>query len=396
MRIVVDVGGTFTDVIVLDEHTQHFRLEKVETTPHNPARGVLHSFAKAEAALPDIDYFIHGTTLGLNALLTRSGARVALITTKGFRDVYELGRTARDVMYDLKYRKPPSLVPRSLVFEVTERMDFQGKVITPFQTEEAAAIARQLIDQQVEAVAVCFLHSYANPAHELAMADVLGQVCSALPVTLSHQLSREYREYERTSTTVIDAAIKPIVSRYLEQLDGSLRSQGFGGHFLLTRSGGGAMTVAAAQEQPVHLVLSGPAGGVIGASALSRLIPHKNLITLDMGGTSLDAALIVNTQTTVNTEATFEGLPISLPILDIKTIGAGGGSIGWLDDGGHLQVGPQSAGAQPGPACYGKGGEQPTFTDAALLVGYIDPDNFLGGDIPLHASHAQQAVQIHR
>lgn len=391
MRIAVDVGGTFTDVIVLDEH--RLRLEKVETTPHTPTDGVLRGFAKAQAALEAIDYFVHGTTLGLNALLTRSGARVAIVTTQGFRDIYELGRTARDVMYDLTYHKPASLVPRSLVFEVRERLDFQGNILTPFDYEAAAAVAQRLRAQAVEAVAVCFLHSYANPAHESAMAEVLAQHCPGIPVTLSHQLSREYREYERTSTTVIDAAIKPLVRGYLEQLDQSLQARGFGGHFLLTRSGGGAMTVSAAQEQPVHLVLSGPAGGVIGASALSELIGQPNLISLDMGGTSLDASLIVNGQTRLNTEAQFEGLPISLPILDIKTIGAGGGSIGWIDEGGHLQVGPHSAGALPGPACYGKGGRAPTFTDAALLVGYLDPNNFLGGAIPLDADQAQQAVQ---
>ena len=391
MRIAVDVGGTFTDVIVLDEH--RLRLEKVETTPHTPTDGVLRGFAKAQAALEAIDYFVHGTTLGLNALLTRSGARVAVITTRGFRDIYELGRTARDVMYDLTYHKPASLVPRSLVFEVLERLDFQGNVLTPFDYEAAAAVAQRLREQAVEAVAVCFLHSYANPAHELAMAEVLAQHCPGIPVTLSHQLSREYREYERTSTTVIDAAIKPLVRGYLERLDHSLKAQGFGGHFLLTRSGGGAMTVSAAQHQPVHLVLSGPAGGVIGASALSELIGQPNLISLDMGGTSLDASLIVNSRTRVNTEAEFEGPAISLPILDIKTIGAGGGSIGWIDEGGHLQVGPHSAGALPGPACYAKGGQAPTFTDAALLVGYLDPNNFLGGAIPLDADQARQAVQ---
>ena len=193
MRIAVDVGGTFTDVIVLDEH--RLRLEKVETTPHTPTDGVLRGFAKAQAALEAIDYFVHGTTLGLNALLTRSGARVAVITTRGFRDIYELGRTARDVMYDLTYHKPASLVPRSLVFEVLERLDFQGNVLTPFDYEAAAAVAQRLREQAVEAVAVCFLHSYANPAHELAMAEVLAQHCPGIPVTLSHQLSREYREY---------------------------------------------------------------------------------------------------------------------------------------------------------------------------------------------------------
>ncbi|MBI3800207.1 MAG: hydantoinase/oxoprolinase family protein [Deltaproteobacteria bacterium] len=393
MRIAVDVGGTFTDVIVLDEKTITLQLEKVETTPQDPATGVLQSFAKANAKLRDIDYFVHGTTLGLNALLTRTGARVAIVTTKGFRDIYELGRTARDPMYDFKYRKPKTLVPRYLAFEVTERSDFQGNVLTPFAPTEAAAVARQIRALRIEAVAVCFLHSYANPAHELAMEEVLHQECPEILVTLSHRLSREYREYERTSTAVMDAYIKPVVRSYLATLDGELRRRGFTGHFLLTRSGGGAMTVASATAQPVHTVLSGPAGGVIGARFLSQLLGCANLVTLDMGGTSLDASLVVDGQITIEHEASFEGLPISIPTIDIKTIGAGGGSIGWIDDGGHLQVGPQSAGAVPGPACYGKGGQQPTFTDAALIVGYLDPQNFLGGEIQLDVALARQAIQ---
>jgi N-methylhydantoinase A len=393
MRLAVDVGGTFTDVIVLDEETNTLRLEKVETTPQDPATGVLRSFEKANAHLHDIDYFVHGTTLGLNALLTRTGARVAIVTTTGFRDIYELGRTARDPMYDFKYRKPKTLVPRSLAFEVTERCDFQGNVVTPFNRTEAMTVARQLREQKVEAVAVCFLHSYINPAHELAMEEVLRQECPALLVTLSHRLSREYREYERTSTAVLDAYIKPIVRSYLEKLDHTLRAGGFRGHFLLTRSGGGAMTVMSAAEQPVHSVLSGPAGGVIGARSLSELTGYGNLITLDMGGTSLDASLIVRNQITIEHEATFENLPIAIPAIDIKTIGAGGGSIAWIDEGGHLQVGPQSAGAVPGPACYGKGGQRPTFTDAALVTGYLDPRNFLGGDINLDPALARQAIQ---
>ncbi len=392
MHIAVDVGGTFTDVVLLDEETQALRLEKVETTPQNPASGVLQGFNKAEAVLSTIDYFVHGTTLALNALLTRTAARVAIITTKGFRDVYELGRTAREPMYDLKYRKPKPLVPRYLAFEVAERLDYQGNVLTAFDEREATVIARKLRDKEVEAVAVCFLHSYANPQHELAMQAVLHRQCPHIFVTVSHQLSREYREYERTSTTVIDAGIKPLMRSYLVQLDSELRAGGFEGHFLLTRSGGGAMTVESAKEQPIHLVLSGPAGGVIGASALSSLIDAKNLITLDMGGTSLDTSLIVDSQTRVDTDATLESFPISLPILDIKTIGAGGGSIGWIDEGGHLQMGPQSAGAVPGPACYGKGGQQPTFTDAALTVGFLDPTNFLGGEIALEPELARRAI----
>jgi len=393
MRISVDVGGTFTDVILLDEQTSRLSLEKVETTPQNPASGVLQVLEKIGAKLPQVDYFVHGTTLGANALLTRTGARVAIVTTKGFRDVYELGRTDREPMYDLKYRKPGTLVPRYLVFEVEERMDFQGEVLTPFNREEASEVARQMREQRVEAVAVCFLHSYANPDHELAMNEVLRREHPEAVVTLSYTLSREYREYERTSTAVIDAYIKPVMRGYLEELDAELRGEGFDGHFLLTRSGGGAMTVASAKDQPVHSVLSGPAGGVIGAAYLSELIGYENLITLDMGGTSLDTSVITGGQVKLGNEMHFEGASIFVPTIDMKMIGAGGGSIGWIDEGGHLQVGPQSAGAVPGPVCYGKGGQQPTFTDAALVVGYLDPENFLGGDVRLDPKLARDAIQ---
>src|SRR5690606_22441848 len=392
MRIAVDVGGTFTDVILLDEEKGEIRLEKTETTPQDPAQGVLAGFDKVGADLKAIRYFIHGTTLGLNALLTRSGARVAIVTTEGFRDVFILGRTSRDVMYDFKYRKPEPLVPRYLCFEVPERMNFEGKVLKPFDYEAARKVAERIKQEAVESVAVCFLHSYVNPAHEIAMGEVLQQVCPGVSVTLSHELSREYREYERTSTTVIDAYIKPLVKRYLEKLDGQLRSAGFEGRFLMTRSGGGAYTLAAAARDPVHLVHSGPAGGAIGAAYIGQLIGEPNIITLDMGGTSLDASLIVGGQVHLDTEAKVEGLPVSVPMIDIRTIGAGGGSIGWIDDGGHLQMGPKSAGALPGPACYGKGGQNATFTDAALVAGYLDPENFLGGEVKLHPDLARQAV----
>ena len=392
-RIAVDVGGTFTDVIVLNEKTQELRLEKVETTPENPVTGVLNGFEKANTHLSEVEYFVHGTTLALNALLTRTTSRVAIITTKGFRDIYELGRTARDPMYDLTFRKPTPLVPRRYVFEVGERLNFEGDILKSFDENEALEVARKLRKEEIGSVAIIFLHSYANPSHELAMEAILKAEYPEICVSLSHQLSREYREYERTSTCVIDAAIKPLIQSYLNELDGRLSDTGFTGHFLLTRSGGGAMTVSAAKKQPAHLVLSGPAGGVIGASALSQLTNKSNLITLDMGGTSLDASTIINGQVTVNNEASFETFPINLPIIDINTIGAGGGSVGWIDDGGHLQVGPKSAGAAPGPACYGKGGNEPTFTDAALVAGYLDPLNFLGGTIPLNAELATLAIQ---
>lgn len=392
MRISVDVGGTFTDIILLDERTGNLRLEKVETTPNEPARGVLLGFDKVGGMPDGVDYFTHGTTLAINALLTRSGARVAIVTTKGFRDVYELGRTSREPMYDFKYRKPKTLVPRHLVFEIEERLNHEGQVLVAFNKDGAVQVARHLLNLGVQSVAVCFLHSYANPEHELAVEDVLRTECPGIAVTLSHRLTREYREYERTSTAVIDAYVKPITRTYLERLDGALRREGFRGHFLLTRSGGGAMTFESAREQPVHLVLSGPAGGVIGARYLSQLIGQPNLITIDMGGTSLDASMVVNGEITIENEQHFQTLPIMIPTIDIKTIGAGGGSVAWLDEAGHLQVGPRSAGAVPGPACYNKGGQEVTFTDAALVAGYLDPGNFLGGEIKLEPDLAAVAL----
>ena len=393
MRVSVDVGGTFTDVIALDEETGSIRLEKVATTPANPADGVLSGFKKAEANPDAIGFFVHGTTLGINAMLTRSGAKVAIATTKGFRDVYLLGRTDREPMYDFKYKKPESLVPRYLSFEVEERLNYKGEVLTEFNRDQAREVARKIKQHGVDSVAVCFLHSYANSAHELAMREVMQEIAPEISVTLSNELSREYREYERTSTTVIDAYVKPITKTYLERLDNELREGGFGGHFLMTRSGGGAMTLSTAKEQPVHLVLSGPAGGVIGGAYLGKLIGYPNLITFDMGGTSLDASLIADGDPSIENQQVFQTLPISIPTIDIHTIGSGGGSIAWVDEGNHLQVGPKSAGADPGPACYNKGGENATFTDAALIVGYLDPENFLGGEINIDPSLAEAAIR---
>ena len=393
MRVSVDVGGTFTDVIVLDEDSGNIQLDKVATTPANPAEGVLQGFAKAGAQTQKIEYFVHGTTLGINAMLTRSGAKVAFVTTSGFRDIYILGRTDREPMYDFKFKKPKSLVPRALCFEVEERLNYRGEVLTPFNAAQAREVARRIRAQGAESVAVCFLHSYANPEHELAFEAVFREVAPELSVTLSHRLSRVYREYERSSTTVIDAYIKPITRSYLTNLNSDLVASGFSGNFLMTRSGGGAMTLETAREEPAHLVLSGPAGGVIGGAYLGKLIDLPNMITLDMGGTSLDVSLIADGAPTVENEQVFQSLPISIPTIDIHTIGSGGGSIAWVDDGAHLQVGPQSAGADPGPACYNKGGRQATFTDAALLIGYLDPANFLGGEIDIDPVLAEAAMQ---
>lgn len=391
-RVAIDVGGTFTDVVSLSEKTGELRFDKVPTTPTDPQQGVLDGMDAAGTPISAIDFFVHGTTLGLNALLTRRGAVTGIITTEGFRDVYLLGRTDRIPMYDFKYKKPESLVERYQIVEVPERLDFSGNVLREFDDAVAREVVARLVSQGVESIAVAFLHSYVNPAHEQKMAEIIAEIAPNLEVTLSSDLSREIREYERTSTAVLDAYIKPIVRRYLSKLQNSLKKGGFAGQFLMTRSGGGAMTAAAAQEAPVNLILSGPAGGVLGASWFSGVTDHLNLITIDMGGTSLDASLVIDGKPLTHFDATFEGLPINLASLYIHTIGAGGGSIVWIDEGNHLQVGPASAGADPGPAAYGRGGTEATFTDAALHVGYLGNGSALAGSLELDASLAQSAL----
>ncbi|WP_449276974.1 hydantoinase/oxoprolinase family protein [Leucobacter sp. GX24907] len=392
VRIAIDVGGTFTDVVKLVPDTGELRFEKVPTTPSEPTAGVLAAFDKAEADPVEVSTFNHGSTLGLNSLLTRTGARIATIATRGFRDVYLLGRTDRKVMYDFAHQKPAALLERYDTFEVTERSMFDGSVATPFDEDDAREVAREIARRGYDAVAVAFLHAYANPAHELRMREVLEEEAPDVEVTISHELSREYREYERTSTAVLDAYIKPIMRSYLKALEGELEQRGFDGRFLMSRSGGGAMTASAAREQPVNLILSGPAGGVVGAAAFSKLIGRPNLITIDMGGTSLDASLVQNGQPVLYHGAEFEGLPINTPSLYIHTIGAGGGSLGYLDEAGALQVGPKSAGAMPGPAAYGRGGTEPTFTDAALAIGYLGVDTPLGGELTLDREKSLEAL----
>ena len=392
IRIAVDVGGTFTDVVKLDPGTGELRFEKVPTTPSEPTSGVLSAFDKAGADTREVSTFNHGSTLGLNSLLTRTGARIATVATAGFRDVYLLGRTDRRVMYDIAYRKPAPLLERYDTFEVVERSMFDGSVAIPLDEEDARRVAREIGARGYEAVAVAFLHAYANPDHELRMREILAEEAPDVEVTLSHDLSREYREYERTSTAVLDAYIKPIMRSYLRALESELDERGFDGRFLMSRSGGGAMTASAAREQPVNLILSGPAGGVVGAAAFSKLIGRPNLITIDMGGTSLDASLVQNGAPVLYHGAEFEGLPINTPSLYIHTIGAGGGSLGYLDEAGALQVGPKSAGAMPGPAAYGRGGTEPTFTDAALAIGYLGVDTPLGGELALDRERALEAL----
>lgn len=392
IRFAIDVGGTFTDLISWNAETGQTQISKSSTTS-NPSQGVLEVLRRGGLALTDAHLFVHGTTLGLNALLQKKGARTGLITTRGFRDVLEIARFDRPYMYDILYQKTPALVPRPLRMEVDERMDAQGKVLRLLRSDDVLRAIAVFKRQQVQAVAVCLLHSYANPAHEDEIGAILAREMPDTYITLSHHILREYYEYERTMSAVMNCYIQPVTEKYLDGLNTSLQDEGFSGRFLLLRSSGGAMSCAEAKEAPIFTLLSGPAGGVLGASHLAPLTGTANLITADGGGTSFDVSIIVDGQPRITTEANIEGYKLLLPILDIRSIGAGGGSIAWIDSGGALQVGPQSAGANPGPICYRRNGDQPTVTDAALCLGILNPNYFLGGDMPLDLPSARDGLK---
>ncbi|EMA47189.1 hydantoinase/oxoprolinase family protein [Halobiforma nitratireducens] len=393
-RLAVDIGGTFVDAITFDRETRSVSVEKASTTPAEPESGVLESIDKIGTTLEDTEAFVHGTTLGLNAVLEREGATTGIITNEGFADVYEIGRTnvERDSMYDIRYQKPESLVARRRRVGVPGRLNADGEEVEPLDEEAVSEAASTLVEERgVDGIAICFLHSYRNPVHEQQAAEIVREAYPDVSVSISSAITREYREYERTSTAVMDAYIKPIFESYIENLDSALSEQGFDAPFFVTRSGGGTLTAESATDAPVHTILSGPAGGLIGASHVGRETGRENLITVDMGGTSLDACVIEDGTPAVKYDSRLEHQPLMIPVYDIRTIGAGGGSIAWLD-GELLKVGPQSAGADPGPVAYGQGGTEPTVTDAAVALGYIDPADFLGGEMELDADGARDAI----
>jgi N-methylhydantoinase A len=394
-RLAVDIGGTFVDAITFDRSTGDINLEKASTTPDDPIQGVTDSIEKVDTDLENTEAFVHGTTLGLNAVLERDGARIGIITNAGFEDVYEIGRTnvERNSMYDINYEKPTSLVPRRRRYGVNGRLNADGTEVSKLNETAIQDAATQLVEtRDVDAIAICFLHSYQNSAHEQRAEELITDAYPEVSVSVSSDITGEYREYERTSTAVLDAYIKPIFKSYVDKLGSALSDDGFDESFFITRSGGGTFTAETAKTAPVHTILSGPAGGLIGASHVGDVTERDDLITVDMGGTSLDAAVIEGGSPIVEYNSTLEHQPMMIPVYDIRTIGAGGGSIAWLDSG-LLKVGPQSAGAEPGPICYGQGGEQPTVTDAALVLGYIDPDQFLGGDMKLDADGAHEGIR---
>jgi N-methylhydantoinase A len=392
-RLGVDVGGTFTDLIFYDEDTGTTRVAKAPTTPGAPERGILNAVAAGleDGRLSAAKYFLHGTTVGLNALLERRGAIVGLLTTEGFRDVLEIRRGDRVEMYNLFWKQPEPLVPRRLRVPIKERLLASGSVHTPIDLDGVRAAADLFKEEGVTAVAIAFLHAYANGEHELAAAEALRAAGFEGEISLSHHVSGEYREYERTTTTVIDAFVRGRMANYLERLESALTEQGFDGASLVTRSGGGAMTFSEAADRPFETIMSGPVAGAEGASELAQAFGYEHVITADVGGTSFDTCLISNGRPTTLYEGEVVGLPVQTPWVDVRSIGAGGGSIAFVDEGGLLRVGPRSAGAEPGPACYGRGGTEPTVTDAAFLLGML-AEGHLAGGVNLDRQAAESAI----
>jgi len=394
-RLAVDIGGTFVDAMELDQRTGVVRFCKASTTPAEPWKGVLAAIEDLGTDLSQAELFIHGTTLGLNAVLERRGGVTGIITNAGLRDIFLIGRgnVPDDRMYDFQYQRPASLVQRRDTAGVAGRLDHLGRVVTPLNEDELREIARHLVeDNDVISIAVCFVHSYRNPASEQRAAQLLREWYPDVKVSVSTDIVQEHREYERTSTTVLEAYIRPIFERYVDELERGLSERGFDSQFLIMRSGGGSMTSATAKLSPTPTVLSGPAGGIVGGEYIASTLERDKVLTFDIGGTSLDACVIDGGYAVVTHEAELEHFPLLIPAYDIRTIGAGGGSIAAVERG-FLKVGPRSASAVPGPVAYGRGGTEPTVTDASVALGYVDPESFLSGTMRLHDAEAIEAIR---
>ena len=408
VRIGIDIGGTFTDIIVSGaEGALHTR--KIPSTVDDYARAIVAGLGAAldasGLAPAEVGEIRHGTTVASNAILERKGAKTGLIATEGFRDILEIRTLRMPRLYDMTWQKPPVLVPRHLRVTVDERLDAAGRVQRPLDPADARRAVRRLLAEGVEAIAVCLLHAYANPVHERLLKAVIEQLAPDLPSAISSEVLPEIKEYERTSTTTIDAYVKPVVRRYLRSLERHLEATGVRAPLLLMQSNGGLMSARAAAETPVHIVESGPAAGVVGAQALAAAIGLARIITLDMGGTTAKAALVEGGEVTRAAEyqvgggimvgsrlLTGAGYTLKVPAIDLAEVGAGGGSIIRVDAGGAIRVGPESAGAMPGPVCYDQGGDEPTVTDANLVLGYLNPDQLAGGEVALNPARARAAL----
>ena len=396
MNIVgIDIGGTFTDLVGFEDG--RIVTSKTSTVPVDPTQGAVTSLQLAGCDISGLDELLHGSTIAINTVLERKGAKTALLTTEGFRDVLLIGRGNRKDAFNLFFHRPRPLVPRDLTFEVRERMTARGDVLTPLDEAQLEALCERLALLEIDAVAISFLHSYANPAHERAAGEIVARKLPGVFVTLSSDIVREFREYERTSTTTLNAFVGPRVNRYLGRLETSVRDARFRGKIAIMRSNGGTMSIEQARVQPVAMMESGPVAGMIGTGRLAQLLGLDRVIGFDMGGTTAKATFITDGVAPIEEGYIigdeFTGLPMQYPVVDIKEVGTGGGSIAWCDANGGLHVGPVSAGADPGPACYGRGAKDPVITDADLVLGRLNGDRFLGGAMRLDRALAQEAIR---
>ena len=394
-RVGIDIGGTFTDLVGLRDG--EIVIDKTSTTPHDPTEGVATALSAVDTNISSVVDFLHGTTIAINTVLERKGASTALVTTKGFRDIYTMGRNNRPEAFNLEFRRPRPLVPRSLTWEVSARMMASGEIFEPLVESEVEALGAELLAANVSSIAVCLLHAYANPEHEQRVGEILGRVCPGIFISLSHEILREYREYERTSTTALNAYVGPRVRTYLDKLEGFLLDQSFDGNIQIMRSNGGTMSLGQARVQPVTMMESGPVAGMIAAGRIADILGLEQCIGFDMGGTTAKASLITEGAPEISEDYYIggyaRGQPMQLPVVDIVEVGAGGGSIAWTDARGGLHVGPESAGADPGPACYGKGGTTPVVTDADLVLQRLNGGRFLSGKMGLDVSLSEAAIK---
>ncbi|MCY4621312.1 MAG: hydantoinase/oxoprolinase family protein [bacterium] len=392
LRVATDIGGTFTDVVAYDPDLGRYATAKAPSRSDDLAGGVMDALGLVIDDPSGVESFVHGSTVGLNAFLQRRGERVILLATRGAGDIYHIARGNRLDMFNIRYRKPIPLIPRRDIIPIGGRIDCEGDELAHLDHDDLRRAAERIRSEQVRSVAIAFLFSYVDPSHELAAAEVLAELLPEVSVSLSHQVATEWREYERTASTVMDAYIAPSVSRYMADLSTRLNDRGMEAPLRVMQSNGGVISAHSASERPLQTLLSGPVGGAAGGVALSEVLDRPNLICIDLGGTSFDVSLITNGHADSSPSALLEGLPVLMPVVDIHTIGAGGGSLAYQEAGG-LRVGPESAGAHPGPACYGRGGTRPTVTDANLYLGRIDPGYFLGGNLTLDVRAAQQALE---
>lgn len=390
-RVSADIGGTFTDLVVEPSDGPTF-VDKVPTTPDNPAHGVVEALRRQFPDPSSVEFFVHGTTVGINAFLERKGERVLLVTTAGHRDGYTIARGNRQALYELRYKKPQLLVPRRDVHEVGGRVAWDGRVIEELNERDFEPIIAKARAEDIRAIAVCFLHAHIFSQHEIEAGSILRAALPNVSVSLSHEVAKEWREYERASSAVMNAYVAPVVQRYLASLQEQFTDMGMSAPIHVMQSSGGVISADTARRKPVFTLLSGPVGGTIAGTALAADTGRQNLLCVDMGGTSFDLSLVIDGRASKTLETELEGLPLLMSIVDIQTIGTGGGSIAWLDNGA-MRVGPQSAGSIPGPACYGRGGLEPTVTDANLYLGRLGEKSLLGGEMTLDFAASKRAIE---